>query len=98
MDRQTIIDRVRSHENELRARGVARAALVGSAARAESRPDSDIDLVIELRNSARFSLISHASARSMLEEWLETPTDVLIWEDLEPDFRDRIARDRVEIF
>lgn len=98
MDRQSVIDRVRSHEKELRAPGVARAALFGSVARAESRANSDIDLVIELRDNASFSLISHASVRSMLEEWLGTPTDVPIWEDLEPTFRDRIARDRIDIF
>jgi hypothetical protein len=98
MDRQSIIDRVRSHKEELRARGIARAALFGSVARADSRADSDVDVVVELEDGADFTLMDQASVRAALEEWLGAPTDVLIWEDLEPRFRDRIAPDRIEIF
>ena len=98
MDRQTVIDRVRSHEAELRARGIARMALFGSVARADATANSDVDLVVELKDTTNFSLIAQASVRSALEEWLGVPTDVLIWEDLDQPFRDRIAADRVEIF
>jgi uncharacterized protein len=38
---------------DLRAHGVARAALFGSVARGDDRPDSDIDIMIELDPAAR---------------------------------------------
>jgi len=98
MNRQAVIDQVRSHKEELQARGIARAALFGSVAREDDRTGSDIDLVVELKDGADFTLLDQASVRAALEEWLGVPTDVLIWEDLEPNFRNRIARDRVEIF
>ena len=47
-DRQEIIDRLRQNEAALRARGVSHAALFGSRARGDNRPDSDTDIMIEL--------------------------------------------------
>jgi hypothetical protein len=43
MDRQDIIARLRENEAALKARGVAHAALFGSRARGDARPDSDTD-------------------------------------------------------
>ena len=45
MDRQEIIARLRENEVALRNRGVRHAALFGSCARGEERPDSDVDLL-----------------------------------------------------
>ena len=48
MNRQEILDRLRENEAALRAQGVAHAALFGSVARREARPDSDIDIMVEI--------------------------------------------------
>jgi predicted nucleotidyltransferase len=48
MDRQSIIDRLRDNEPNLRARCVTHAALFGSRARGEERTDSDTDIMIEI--------------------------------------------------
>ncbi|HMK90417.1 MAG TPA: nucleotidyltransferase domain-containing protein, partial [Methylocystis sp.] len=48
MDRQEIIARLKEHEPALRAQGVAHAALFGSRARGDHRPESDIDIMIEI--------------------------------------------------
>src|SRR5580693_5779097 len=48
MDRRDIIARLRENEAALRARGVAHAALFGSRARGDARPDSDTDIMIEI--------------------------------------------------
>lgn len=48
MNREDIIARLRANEVELRGRGVAHAALFGTRARGEDRPDSDTDIMIEL--------------------------------------------------
>ena len=52
MNRQEILDRLRENERALRARGVTRAALFGSVARGEQRPDSDIDIMVEIAPDA----------------------------------------------
>ena len=47
LDRTLKILRARSEE--LRARGIVHAAVFGSVARGEDGPDSDVDLVVEVR-------------------------------------------------
>ena len=43
-----ILDRLRAHEAQLRARGVLHVAVFGSVARDDDRPDSDVDLLVDL--------------------------------------------------
>ncbi len=45
---QRVLDRLRAHEAELRARGVQSLALFGSVARGEAAAGSDVDLVVRL--------------------------------------------------
>jgi len=52
MNKQEILDRLRLNEGALPERGVTHAALFGSSARGEQRPDSDIDLLIEIAPDA----------------------------------------------
>ena len=48
MNREEIIVTLRGHERELRKRGVRHIALFGSVARNDAKPESDIDILIEL--------------------------------------------------
>jgi len=48
MSMQDILDRLRESERALRAQDVAHAALFGSVARGDARPDSDIDIMVEI--------------------------------------------------
>ncbi|HEY1981817.1 MAG TPA: nucleotidyltransferase domain-containing protein [Xanthobacteraceae bacterium] len=52
MKSEEIIAKLRAHEPELRAAGVASLALFGSTARDEQRGDSDVDVVVRLTSEA----------------------------------------------
>jgi uncharacterized protein len=56
MDRKDIITRLREKQAALRERGVRHAALFGSCAHDEARPDSDVDIMIELDPAARIGV------------------------------------------
>ncbi len=97
MDRDEAIRILKDHEGEIRARGVTRLALFGSIVRNEARPDSDVDVVVDIEPGRKFSLIDHASLRVLLCDIFGCEADVVIREDLRPRFRDEVERDTVRV-
>jgi predicted nucleotidyltransferase len=75
--------------------GVRRASLFGSVARGEDGPDSDIDILVEMPDSA--SLLELAGLKIDLEEVLNREVDVLTYDSLHPLLRDRILREQERI-
>ncbi len=49
MDRKWILTMLSQHMSELKEMGVERIALFGSYARDAARPDSDVDLLVEIK-------------------------------------------------
>ena len=75
MDKDAILDRLRSSEAELRSRGVTHAALFGSRARGEARPDSDIDIMVEIAPEAEIDLFQYVGIVQYIEELFHGPVD-----------------------
>lgn len=79
MKRETAIGILKQCEPELRQLGVVHASLVGSVARQESVPDSDIDVVVQLAPEIRgfyaFGALDRVKAR--LQDLFEADVDVL---------------------
>jgi hypothetical protein len=73
MNRQQILQRLREHATALRARGVTHAALFGSRARGDARPDSDTDIMIELDPDAAISLFDYAGLKDDIADHLTAP-------------------------
>ena len=48
MDKAAILARLQEHQPALRERGVSHAAVFGSRARGDNRPDSDVDILVEM--------------------------------------------------
>lgn len=78
---------LQQHEEELRGRGVVYAAVFGSVARGGQRPDSDVDVLIDLDPGARINLFEYAGIAADLQEWIGQPIDLARRSRLKPHVR-----------
>ena len=98
MNSQEILARLRENEAALRARGVSHAALFGSYARGDSRPDSDIDIMIEFDPAARITVFSYAGLKDYIAGLFDCPVDVVNRDGLKPYVRPAATTDAVYAF
>jgi uncharacterized protein len=84
MDRQEIIARLRENEATLRERGVRHAALFGSCARGEERPDSDVDIMIEIDPAARIGVFEYVAIKDYIAGLFDARVDVVRRDRLKP--------------
>ena len=77
MNRPDIIARLRENEGPLRERGIRHAALFGSCARGEERPDSDIDIMIEVDPAARIGVYEYVAIKDYIAGLFDTRVDVV---------------------
>lgn len=85
-------------EKVLRERGLRSLAVFGSVARDEARPDSDVDVLIDIEPEARFSLIDLVDLKDFLEARLGNKVDVVTKAGLESGIRDRVLREAESVF
>ena len=98
MDRDRATEVLREHESELRDRGVTRLSLVGSLARGDAGLTSDIDILVDIDPRRKFSLIDLSGLRFYFCDLFGRETDVLIRQDLRPEFLGRLAGDEFAVF
>ncbi|MFL6948934.1 MAG: nucleotidyltransferase family protein [Xanthobacteraceae bacterium] len=97
MTREEIISRIRSSATALRAEGVTKLAIFGSRARDDARPDSDLDVLIEVDPQAKFSLLNLSGVGLIVEEVTGLKTQVSMHRSLDPRMAERIADDVIEV-
>ena len=85
-------------EKPLRQRGLTSLALFGSVVRGTARPDSDIDVLVDVAPGAQFSLIDLVAVKDFLEDQLGRRVDVVTRGGLEPAIRDRVLREAQAVF
>jgi len=98
MDRQDVLDRLRENERALRERGVSHAALFGSLARGEQRPDSDIDIMLEIAPEAPVGVYEYVGIVQFIEEMFPRRVDVVNRASLKRYVRPHAERDAVYAF
>ena len=98
MDRDAIIARLRASEAELRTRGVAHAALFGSRARGDNRPDSDIDILIDIEPGAVDDPYAYAGLKLYIAGLFDGPVDFIDREGLKSYVRPAATADALYAF
>ena len=98
LTRDEAIRTLRARETELRRRGVLRLALFGSVARREAGPGSDVDIMVVIDESRKFSLVDLAGLRLDLCDALGRDVDIVERDYLKPFLRDAILAEAVEVF
>lgn len=82
----------------LRARGLKSLAMFGSVVRGTARPDSDVDVLIDVEPGTRFSLIDLVNLKDFLEDRLGFPVDLVTRAGLDRNVADRVQSEALVVF
>lgn len=86
---QDILDRLRSHRDQIRALGVERLGLFGSFVREEQNTGSDVDFLVRFRPEAK-SFDRFMALAFLLEDLLQRRVELVTTEGLSPHLGPRI--------
>jgi len=75
--------------------GIKKAAIFGSLAKGEIKPDSDVDILVEIKSD--ISLLDFIGIRIELEEALKMKVDLVEYETIKPIIREKILSEQVAI-
>jgi|RhiMethySRZTD1v2_1073278.scaffolds.fasta_scaffold13539_5 predicted nucleotidyltransferase len=102
MEKNEIIAKLRAREAELRAAGIASLSVFGSVARGDAREQSDIDVIVRLKEAATergFAYFGQIEDLShMLADILGRHVDVIAEPVGNERLRQRIEKDRTIAF
>ena len=98
MNSSEALETLRRSEHALRVRGVTHAALFGSVARGNHRPDSDIDIMIEIDPDARIAVFDYVDLKEYIAGLFDEPVDVVNREGLKSHVRPAAVADAIYAF
>lgn len=84
------------HREDLARLGVESLAVFGSVARDEAGPDSDVDVLVEVRRP--MGLFGLIEIQEYLEGLLGRRVDLVTRQALKPRLRERVLREAVAVF
>jgi uncharacterized protein len=95
MKRDRILTILKQHRATLKELGVRSLALFGSAARDEARPDSDVDLLVELEPPYTFD--RYMDVKLYLEDHLGAKVDLVMQDGLHPLVQKNVEREAIYV-
>lgn len=95
MDRDLTLALLAQHQTTLRNMGVTSLAIFGSVARNEARPDSDVDLLVEIEAPVTFD--RYMDVKFYLEDLLDKPVDLVTALSLKPQLRSIVEREAIHV-
>lgn len=98
LDPEEIGTRIRLLRDRLAQEGVTHVAMFGSRARGDHRPDSDLDLLIEIEEGRAFSLLNLIGVQHIVADELGLQVNATMRRSIEPRFKDEITPDIREVF
>ena len=98
MDRSRAIAILKKHRAELQRQGVRHAALFGSVARGDARPDSDIDIMIDLDPGAHLGVYDYVGLKEYIAGLFDGPVDVVSRDGLKPHVKPTALTEAVYAF
>lgn len=98
MDRDDVIAKLKLAEPDLRARGIRSAAVFGSVARGDNRPDSDIDIMIEVDPEAHMTIFDYVGLKEFIAGLFKDHVDVVSRDSLKPFIRTAAIADAIYAF
>jgi uncharacterized protein len=98
MDKNDIREKIKSLRPSLEAEGVRHIALFGSRARGTHRPDSDIDILVEVSEEAPFSILNLIGVEHLVRDATGLAANAVMRRSLTPDMKAQASKDAVEIF
>lgn len=98
MDKTEIITRLRAQQDALQKAGVEHLAIFGSRARGDHRPDSDLDVLLDVDWDRKFSLVDLVGVERLIGNAIAAPVSAIMRRSIKPDFMARIAPDVTNVF
>src|SRR3990170_8786434 len=95
MRRDEVLVVLRGHLGDLTRFGIKSLALIGSVARDEAGPESDLDLLVEFEGQATFDL--YMGLKLFLEDILGCRVDLVMRKALRPRMRPLVEREAVRV-
>ena len=98
MTRDEVIATIRKNAEAIKAEGVTGLAIFGSRVRGDNRPDSDLDILVDVPADARFSVLNLIGVEHIVGDATGLQAQATMRRSLPPRFAERIADDILEVF
>jgi hypothetical protein len=91
--RDEILAKLQGNRLELRALGAMRLGIFGSIARGEERPDSDLDVLVELDQR---TFDRYMDLKLYLQDLLGRSIDLVLADRIRPELKDQILSELID--